>query len=311
MSLLLLLVNPLDPLPPVVEIVADEDPTRVFLAWNNLIDGATLSGGSWTTGLPLTNLQSRTLARVARTTDALEASTWFDIDLGPDKTWRVLALINHFMSLDARIRIRAGNDPTFASTIHDSGWEDVWPAVYTEDELVWDDLNWWEGTYTEADRQGYTWTFAHKLSGPVSARYVRVEVIDTVNIESSLQVGRVFIANGWSPSHNMSVGATLGWEDDSEVQRAWGGAETFNPFDRYRVATFTIANLTTDEAYGKAFEIFRQAGSTGEVFLQWNPSDAKQALRQTFVGRLRKLSPVAHPYPINTSVAFELQELRR
>jgi hypothetical protein len=311
MSLLFLFPVQPNPLPPVVEIMADEDPTRVFLAWGNLIDQATLSGGSWASTLPLTNLQNRTLARVARSTNVVAASTWFDIDLGPDKTWRVIALQNHNMALDARYRIRASDDPAFAYSIHDSGWQDVWPAVFSEDELVWDDLNWWEGTYTEADRQGYTWTLIHKLVGPLSARYVRVEIQDPSNSSSYTQIGRVFIAPGYSPSRNMSVGASLAWEDDSEIQRAWGGAEGFVPFDRFRVARFTLANITDDEGYGKFFEMMRQAGITGEVLFEKNPSDTKNALRTTFVGRMRQLSPIEHPYPINVSAAFEIQESRR
>lgn len=308
MSLLLLFAPSDGPGPPIVPTASDPDDSHVFLAWNNLVDGAILSGGAYVPSLPLNNLKNRVLQRVARSADLLPTSTQFDIDLGPDKLWRVLALPNHNFNLDARYRVRASATQTHTSPIHDSGWLDVWPAVYDETELEWDDLNWWEGTYTEAERQGYVWTLIHKLATTTDARYVRVEIQDLTNPSGYAQMGRAFVANGWTPTHNMEVGASLGWEDPSEVQEAYGGAEYFNERPRYRVAKFTIQAIEISEAYGKAFEIMRQAGITKEVLIQWNPADAKNAIRQSFVGRLRQLSPIEHPYPIQASAAFEIKE---
>lgn len=307
MSLLLLFNGaPIDP-GPVVPTVSAPD-SNVFIAHGNLIDVSMLSGGSWVSTLPLANLKNRTLARVARTTGIATSATQFVIDVGANKSWRVLSLINHNLSLDARYRVRAGGDPTFAAYDYDSGWQDVWPAVYDEEELEWDDLNWWEGTYSEDERQGYNWTLIHKLPSALLARYAWVEIDDPFNVSSFVQLGRVFIAPGWTPSHNMSVGATLGWEDESDIQQAYGGAEFFNEQPRYRIARFTIQNIDNDEAYGKAFEIFRQAGRTGEVLLQWSGTDTKHAIRRSFVGRLRQLSPIEHPYSIHDNAAFEIKE---
>lgn len=310
MSLLLLFsASDVDP-GPIVPTVS-EPAGNVFIAHGNLIDVSVLSGGSWVSTLPLTNLKNRTLARVARTTGIETSATQFKIDVGADRTWRVLSLVNHNLGLDARYRVRAGGDPAFGSYDYDSGWLDAWPAVYDEEELEWDDLNWWEGTYSEAERQGYIWTLIHKLPAALLARYIWVEIEDPYNVDSFVQIGRVFIANGWTPSHNMLTGATLGWEDDSDVQQAYGGAEFFSEQPRYRVARFTIPNIGDDEAYGKAFEIFRQAGRTGEVLLQWSGTDTKHAIRRSFVGRLRQLSPIEHPYAAHDNAAFEIQENRR
>lgn len=311
MSLLLLFGSEEGPAPPVVPAATDEAGFHVFLAHNNLIDGSILSGGSFVSTLPISNVKNRVLARVARTTDLATASTQFDMDLGLNKRWRVLALVNHNLSLGALYRVRSGSDPTFATSDVDSGWVAVWPAVYDTDELDWDDPNFWEGTYTDSERDGYTWTLIHKLTGSLSARYVRVEIDDPLNANSYVQFGRVFVADGYVPSRNMVVGASLAWEDDSEIDRAYGGAEYFDERPRYRVARFTIANLDVDEAYGKAFEIMRQAGVTKEVLIQWDPADIKNSLRQSFVGRLRQLGAIEHPYPLATSVAFEIQEGKR
>jgi len=311
MSLLLLLGSVTGDPPPVVAVAQEAPDFHVFLAHNNLVDGSILTGGAYVATLPLANVKNRTLARVARSSDLLTTSTQFDMDLGVNKRWRVLALVNHNLGLGALYRVRSGSSPTFATTDMDSGWLAVWPAVYDTEDLDWDDPNYWEGTYTDSERQGYTWTLIHKLSGSLSARYVRVEIDDSLNELGYVQFGRVFIADGYVPSRNMVVGANLGWEDDSEIDRAYGGAEYFDERDRFRVARFTIANLDTDEGYRGAFEIMRQAGVTKEVLLQWNPADTKNAIRQSFVGRMRQLSPIEHPYPLAVSAAFEIQEARK
>lgn len=304
---LLLLFNSEEDASPVIEaeVPAANLP---FLAWGNLIDTSIISGGDWVSTLPLANLKNRTLARVARSNGIATTATWFDIDLGPDKTWQVLSLIGHNLSLSARYRIRASELSSFSTTSHDSGWLDVWPAIYDEDDPQWDDVNWWEGTYSEAERTGYTWTLIHKLGSAVMARFVRVEIDDPFNSNSFIQVGRVFIANGWTPSTGIAVSSSFGVEDDSAIVPAYGGAEFYDELPRYRVARPIFQALDNKEAYGRAFELMRQAGRTREVLLQWNSDDTIHAIRRSFVGRLRQLSPIEHPYSMLDSVAFEIKE---
>ena len=66
-----------------------------------------LSGGSWESDLPLTNLQDARLAKVARSTNALAASTCFDLDLGTSRSVRVHSLWKHNLSSAATARVRA------------------------------------------------------------------------------------------------------------------------------------------------------------------------------------------------------------
>lgn len=310
MTLLLLLNGGGSPGP--VVPVAPEPADHVFFAWNNLVDGAVLSGGNWRASLPLANLKNRTLARVARSVDASPSSTWFDMDVGTFKRWRAFALQDHNLSLAARYRLLASYDPAHTATDYDSGWLDVWPPVYDEGELEWGDVNFWERTYSEDERRGYIWNLIKRLPQATDARYIRLLIDDPLNPASFVQIGRPFVGgSSWVPSSNIATGSSLGWEDDSEIQQAVGGAEYFNELPRYRVARITINNLGNDEAYGKAFEMIRQAGRTGEVLVMWNPSDTKHAIRRQYVGRLRQLSPIEHPYPLIDSAAFEFKEIQR
>jgi hypothetical protein len=116
-----------------------------MIGYPNRIDAAALSSGSWAATLPLANLQNRVLGKVARSTDATVTSTKFDIDLSAPKNIRVLALVNHNLSLLATVRIRGATDAAFASTVYDSGYVAVWPVVYFSTSIDWEDDNWWSG----------------------------------------------------------------------------------------------------------------------------------------------------------------------
>ena len=55
----------------------------------------TYAGGSWTAGNPLTNLSDRRLHKVARSTNATETSTRFQVDLGVDRPVRLAFVPKH------------------------------------------------------------------------------------------------------------------------------------------------------------------------------------------------------------------------
>ncbi len=84
----------------------------------------TFSGGSWSGSLPLTNLQDRRLAKVARSADASYQNTQFDIDLKTPRAVRVRAIPpGHNLSINAQARARSFTAlPFFESLDFSSGW---------------------------------------------------------------------------------------------------------------------------------------------------------------------------------------------
>jgi len=108
----------------------------------------------------------------------------------------------------------------------------------------------------------------------------------------------------------MSYGASLGYEDDTGVETAISGAESFDPREPIRATRFQLGYLSHDEGYAQALELTRRAGIWKEVLVILNPIDATFGAVQSFVGRLRQLNPlemVMHNY---NSMAFEIKELR-
>lgn len=283
--------------------------TNCLLAFPNRADEATLSSGSWQASLPLTNLQTRQLGVVARSTSAALTSTKFDVDLTKDRNINAVALINHNLSLKALWRVRGSTVVDFASTLYDSGWVSVWPAVYFPDDLEWEDDNWWTGQYTEEERDGYTWTITRLPTTSILARYWRVEMDDTTNTAGYVQSGRLFIGPGFQPTVNFSFGLQFGWEAKTDIQEALSGAEYFNRRTPFRTVRFRLDSLTENEAFGRALELSRRAGLDKEILYIHNPSDTVQVLRRQFLARLRQLSPIEFPTVGLNQTAFEVKEL--
>lgn len=280
-----------------------------MIGFPNRIDLSSISGGSWLAARPLSKLKNRQIGDVARSTNLALASTKFDINLNAQRNVRVVDLRNHNFSLSAKYRITASNAADFAALKYDSGWSDAWPVVYPSGSLEWEDDNWWSGKYTDEQRVGYVAAVTHLLPSNVLAQYWRVEIDDAVNPDGYVQLGRVFIGPVWQPTHNMSYGASIGWETTTEVQEAWSGSEYFDAKTPFRVARFAIDWMDEDEGMSSSFELTRQAGVDKEVMWIHDPTDTVHALRRRFLGRLRQLSPIEFPYANVTKNAFEIKEL--
>jgi hypothetical protein len=281
-----------------------------LIAYPNRADLTTLSGGSWTSGLPLDNLKTRKLKQVARTTDATVERTQFDIALDVERKIKIIAFVNHNLSLDADYRIRAYYDAGYTSLAYDSGVRQVWPAIYTTEQLAWEDANFWTGQILAEDIQGFTWTLSHLLPTAIFARYWRVEFFDTANTAGYVQIGRLFLAGEWQPVTNMVYGAGLGYEDRTVVEISLGGAEYFDEREPYRVATFTIEHMEVDEGMSRAFDIQLRLGTKGEVFYMFDTDDTLHSLRRTFLGRLENLGTVEFNLPGRLKSSFKIKELQ-
>jgi hypothetical protein len=282
---------------------------NTMLGFPNRCDTSTLSNGSWVATLPLTNLQQRVIALVARTTDATLASTKLDINLGISKNIRLVNLTNHNLSLAATYRVTASATATFAVLAYDSGWQSVWPVVYPYGTLEWEDDNFWTGQYTVEQIAGYTTSLTHILPNATVVQYWRIELNDTTNMAGYVQAGRLFIGPAWQPTNNRSYDSSLAWETKTVVDEAISGAEYFDVRTPYRVAKMSFDWMSTDEAFANAFELTRRAGMDQEIMFVYDPSDTVHALRRRFLSRMRTLNPIEHPYLNINKEAFEFKEL--
>ncbi|MGO4380378.1 hypothetical protein [Pseudoduganella sp. RAF53_2] len=280
-----------------------------MIGFPNLLTSATVNSGSWINSLPLANILGRTLGRVARSVGLSTDATRFIVDLGSAQDVRLVALINHNLSIYAKVRIEGSNDASFSSTLYDSGWTDAWPDMYPYGSLEWEDDRWWSRKYTLAEIKGYVAAARHILPSSRLARYWRITMSDPTNTDGYVQLGRVFIGPVWQPTYNYARGSSLTFETKTDVQEALGGAEYFQERKPYRVTKFSLEHLTEDQAMFHAFELDRLAGISGEVFWIQDPEDTIHSIRRQYLGRFRQLSALDHPYFNNYRKAYEIKEL--
>jgi len=253
----------------------------------------TLSGGSWSASLPLTNLQDRRLSKVARSTNALAASTTFDVDLGVARAVRVVSLPKHTISSAGTIRVRGSNTAgVFTSPGYDSGTVTVWPAGITAET-------------SEGMNLGFV---AIVPVAAVAMRYWRIEITDTTNPAGYVDIGRLVIAAGWQPTINLAYGARIGVETDTTREVTDGGAAIYNEKPKRRTAVFTIENLPELEAMTSPFDMMRIVGTSRQLMFVFDPADTTLMHRRSFLAVMRELSPIEFPYYGVGNVPFSLTE---
>jgi hypothetical protein len=250
------------------------------LGYSNKIDSATLSGGSWNAGYPLSNLKNRYLAQKARTTNALSTSSIIDIDLGSAQVIGVVAVVAHNLSAAATVRIQGDDTAGITSPLYDSGALPI---------------------YSGSD---YALPFA-----PVSARYWRISLIDTGNAAGYIQLGRVFIGPKLAPAKGTDWGQSLAIDSSTEVQRSLGGPEYFDERANRRIWRGKWSWLTDAEGYSTVLGILRSHDISREVYVIGDDADTTYRGERNFLGRLRQLNAIEWPYLNYHAMAAEIGEL--
>jgi hypothetical protein len=280
---------------------------NIMILHPNRADAATLSGGDWQ--IPLATMQTRLLRRVARSASLAPADTQFEVELDRVRSIRAVALINHNLSRQARVRVRGSADGDFDSPKYDSGWIGSYPALYSSSSLNWEDANFWDGRPLAEDLDGFTRSFVHILPATVFATYWLIEVDDRANLNGYVDIGRLFMAGGWQPSSNYVYGGSLAFETGTSVTQSLAGAEFFDRREPYRVLRCAFEYLPQQEALEQGLEIQRRAGIDQEVFVMADPSDTKNVTRLSFLGRLRSLTALEQVIYQRANLAFEIKEI--
>ena len=279
----------------------------VVIGYQNRIDESTLSGGSWQA--PLSNLKERRLQAKARSSDLVLANTQFDITLEQGRPLGMVVLCAHNFSVDVKVRITLGSS-LGTSDILDSGWQEVWPAMYSTLALDWEDPNYWTGKLDEELRQEYPSNYVYIFPYKCNSQYLRVEIDDTTNTAGYVELGRVFVGRAAKQSLNVAYGATLTWKDDSRIGKNRLGSKTYEEVTKYRVANFTYDNATRTEALESLFEVQRLSGTTREVVFVGSDYDFDkgQLVRLAFLGTFTKLDEIQW-YALDIhKTSFEIEE---
>jgi len=265
--------------------------------------GVTLSGGSWSSALPLAHMLTTDRSEVARSTGASTGATQFRVDFGTPRALRAVVLQAHNLSQAASWRITLGTTPG-GTEVYDGAGQAAWFLPFTGPE-EWEADDWWG--IAQDEYTGHPHLALQLLPSTLNARYMDVLIDDTSNSAGYVQLGRIYAGELWQPAYNMVYGAEYGHEDASTVERTVGGGVVADRQRATRTAAITF-DLLSDTERAWAYEIQRRARTTEEVL--WLPTltDYQDAQRYGFLGTLKALSPLALRDVGQNSKGFELQE---
>ncbi len=277
---------------------------NILLGWPNRIDEATLSSaGAWT--LPLTNLQSREMSKVARSTGTAEAHTRVILAFAKLRTLRAFAIVNHNLSANASWRVTLGST-SGGSDIYDSDWMPVWSMNF-DDVLEWESAVWWSGFGMDEYLRS-SFSAMHVMPDFANAQYAQFFVRDTMNSDGYIQLGRLFAGNAIQPQYNASYGLQDRISDLSITDRADSGSLWPVELPKLRGVSCVFERLSEEEG-SYLHELMRQAGTTREVLYAPYPMEPARNQQFGFLGRLSQMSPIDYPFFGVRSMPVQIEEL--
>lgn len=266
----------------------------MILLYEPKSDDATLSWGSWSSGLPLANLKDQQLGRVARSASTANSSTRLRVALAAAEALKALAVARTTLTPAFRYRVRSYASDAFSGAVHDSGWQTPFGGVATD---AWDD-----------PERGVD--VVHVFAGPVTARYWSIEFDDTNNPAGFVDFGRLFMARAWQPSTNYDYGSNgLRFQNNGFSAQTLGGGKSFWGRMAPRIFRFAIPSLAEAEAFGDGYRIMQVAGFDGEVFVIPDPEDGAQTMRKrAFLGTLTEMDAISQAMFGRASVGLQIEE---
>lgn len=274
---------------------------NLALCWPNRINGDTVfADGSWETALPASNVATRAIQQVARSTGVLTTDTLMNLDFGAATTFRAISLVNHNLSPDAQWKVSLGTT---------SGGTDVYAGSLADVILATYETSFTALGVENGDTLRTPFQAMLVLDQAYSARYLKLEIDDTTNPDGYVQIGRMFAGGAYVPTINASYGLKDGIQDLSETFRTDGGTFWFNPKRRLRYVSMVLEHLGLTGEAVTLHEMMRTMGRIDEVLYVPDIDDMAYSQRFGFLGVMRELSTLEYPFYNKRSLAVALEEI--
>lgn len=274
---------------------------NLALCWPNRVDAsATVTGGDWLTALPVTNVATRPIQQVARSSTDASTDTVINIDLGVARSLRGFSLVNHNLTADAQWKVSLGTT---------SGGTDVYSGSLTDVILATYEAGFTSLGVEDGDSIRNPFLAIQFLDQAYSARYVTLEIVDESNPDTYVQIGRVFAGGAYVPTINASYGLRDRIRDLSETLRSDGGAFWFNPKRRLRGVSMVLEHLGVTSEAITLHEMMRTMGTVDELLYIPDIDDMAYSQRFGFLGTMRELSDLEYPFYNKRSLPVSLEEI--
>lgn len=268
---------------------------------------ASFSGGNWLT--PFSVLTDPRPQTVMMARSPAPDDTTFTIDLGVQRTVGLF----HFQRLGTTrfgfLRLRFGNDPTFATTTYDSGLITAWPR----DKAIGANDPW--GQFSP---DGLIVADEYAAMGlprflippaPIDGRYIRVDIEDTTNSQPPY-IGCFGACETWSPIQSPAFGWGIATVDESDVQTVPYGSRFIVPRSkRRRLSLGFNATLSESEVANIIYGWCLLVGKSRPFIISVFPDDTPAVEKRTIWGTLSQDPEITNPYYARYSMPLTLEQL--
>lgn len=292
--------------------------SNAVVIYDNFADDAVLSGGSYLASLPLSNLQNEDIQLVARSTDALNASTKFSVDFGSVRPIGGIVLGPTNLSPGATWRVRSFAEAAHSTVMYDSGVQTVSGSTIdwsdTNDWLEWEDPGFWYGipdSFSLNDLPSYIAEIVDSAdAADALAQYWLVETFDAGNADGHVDFGRLLFGRVFRPTFNYGTDNSFNVSPlNTTPIESLGGRRFFWDRGQRRVLHLSFPMLSNDELFDDVFRIQNVVSNNQQVFISPDPADTTNFDKRSFLATLSNPPPIVQALADVGSTVIEAEEV--
>ena len=269
--------------------------------YNNVADSATtLSATSIASGYDISNTKKDTKGVVWRSANTITTAT-ISLTWGSPQTLSAVILPYTNLSATATIRIKLYSDAAFATQILDTTDVIAVPAVLPN-------------YYASSANYRYAFgggTCARKyFTQTANCRSMTIEIKDTANTDTYLEVSRIIAGTYWSPTYNTEYGLSVGISDSSSKTRTQTGNLITDIGTSNKTLSFSLNYMTKNDR-DTLFSIISTLGTKKSMYISLFPEDIEPTKEQIYqvYGRLADLATISHPMYSMYASSINIEEV--
>ena len=269
--------------------------------YNNVADSSsTLTATSTALGYDISNTKKDTKGSVWRSAGTVTSAT---IDMTWATVHTISAVILPYTNLttSATIRIRLYSDTAFATQIFDSGVVTAVPSQLPS-------------YYTSSANYRYAFgggSCARKyITQTANCRAMRIDIADSTNTDTYLEVSRIIAGAYWSPTYNTEFGLSVGIADSSTKSRTQTGNLITDIGTSNKTLSFNLSYMNKTDR-DTLFSIVSTIGTKKSIYVSLFPEDAEPAKEQIYqvYGRLSDIATISNPMYSMYASSINIEEV--
>jgi hypothetical protein len=286
---------------------------NAIILFEDYIQTATLSGGSWSSDFPLDNVKDDDVGLPARSSDATSASTVINIDLLAQKQVDVLVAGPLNVSRGAQYQFTSYEDSGHVTADYVSGVKSLPGVVVPTLSLHWSDPDCWLGVNSQNlldDLPVYiVEVIAAASAAQAKKRYWKCEIFDALNVDGYVEMPRLMAGLAFRPARNYDENNQVGLEALTDPVEMLAGNFIYGERGIRRTLQLSFPNLTPDEGFGSVFRMMVLARDSRQVFVIPEYSDNNFLQERSFLATCKTVPAIAQGLSDTASTKFDLLEV--